>query len=96
MVTMGLPRIGTPPGTSNKPRGMRQETAYGHAQRGSPFSHRGIPLWGFHPGWGIRGQEDVRGGQRSELWCTSVECGCVLTNSGVEVLLTYSRALEGG
>lgn len=62
-VTTGLPRIGTLPGTSNKPPGKRQETAYGHAQRGSPFSPRGIPLWGSQPRVGSRGPGGRLGGQ---------------------------------
>lgn len=49
MVTTGLPRMGTQPGTSNEPPGMRQEAASGHAWRVSMFSHQGIPLWGVQP-----------------------------------------------
>lgn len=43
VVTMGLPRMGTLPGTSNEPPGRRQEAASGHAPRVSLFSHQGIP-----------------------------------------------------
>lgn len=45
MVTMGLPRMRTLPGTSNKPPGMRQETVSDQTQRVSLFSHQGIPPW---------------------------------------------------
>lgn len=48
-VTAGLPRMGTRPGTSNKPPGMRQETTSSHARRLSLFRHQGIPLWGSQP-----------------------------------------------
>lgn len=49
MVTMGLPRMGTMPGTSNKPPGMRQETVSSQTQRASLFSHQGIPHVGLQP-----------------------------------------------
>lgn len=49
VATMGLPRRGTLPGTSNEPPGMRQEAASGRARRLSLFSHQGIPLWGSQP-----------------------------------------------
>lgn len=46
MVTMGLPRVGTLPGTSNGSPGMRQEIVSSQTQRGSLFSHQGIPRLG--------------------------------------------------
>lgn len=49
MVTTSLPRMGTVPGTSNEPPGMRQETVSGQTQRVSLFSHQGIPHLGLKP-----------------------------------------------
>ena len=46
MVTPGLPSMGSLPGISNEPPGMRQETASGHALRVHPLGPQGIPLWG--------------------------------------------------
>lgn len=46
VLTLGLPRTGTLPGTSNKPPRMRQETGCGHAPKGSLFPHQGRPCWG--------------------------------------------------
>lgn len=63
MVTMGLPRMGTLPGTSNEPPGMRQETltpdsksepilSAGH----SPF---GTPATGPASSWEVREWKQV-------------------------------------
>lgn len=79
MVIMGLPRMGTLPGTSNEPQGMRQETASGHTQRVSLFSHQGIPLWDFQPAtrpacmweegrWVSRAWRKLRKGSTGQVW----------------------------
>lgn len=63
MVTMGLPRMGTLPGTSNEPPGMRQETLMPDS-KGEPIqspghSPFGTPATGPDCSWEVREWKQV-------------------------------------
>lgn len=99
----GLASMGSLPGISNEPPGMRQETASGHTLRVRPLSPQGIPLWGYQQLGGPacrrqRGSGDSRPGAKSgrrTLWvqCSLAKCG--YSHSQAQVLLSDARALVG-